>query len=132
VLRREDVVALVLLEALTPALAHPRLGGEVEDDVARLDQLDEVAAREVERDELEPVPVHGDLEVAPLVGALVVVVEAVDADHLVTVRKQGLGQVRPDEAGAAGDESSHGESTVAPPESSHQSLDTCVSGRRLC
>jgi hypothetical protein len=75
----------------------------VEHHVGLGDEIAEIAARQVERDELEALPVARVVEVAQLLCAAVVVVEAVDPDDLLPLAKQRLGQIRADETGAAGD-----------------------------
>jgi hypothetical protein len=77
----------------------------VEDGVGRGHEAAEITAGEVERDELEVVPAAREVEVAQLLAAAVVVVEAVDADHVHAVGQERFGQLRADEARAAGDES---------------------------
>ena len=65
---------------------------------------------------------------ASLLGAPVVVVEAVDADDLAAVGQQRLGQVRADEAGAAGDERPR----HAPPPQPRPSLRRARASRGTC
>src|SRR5215211_8287328 len=100
----DDVVADVRFEALAPTRAHPWLRSQVERHVTLGHELFEIAAREVDRDEVEALPASCALEVAQLVATTVVVVKAVDPDHLDPVLEQGLGEMRPDEPRAAGDE----------------------------
>ena len=76
----------------------------MEDGVGLVDEILELAAGEVDGDELEALPVAGAAQVGELVGATVVVVEAVNAEDGVAVGEQRLGELRADEAGAAGDE----------------------------
>ena len=106
-LRREDVVAHVGLEARAPARAHSGLAGEVEHRVAVARERLQVTAGEVDGDEVEPVPLPCALDVAQLLRAGVVVVEAVHPDHVPAVAEQRLGEVGTDESGAAGDEGPH-------------------------
>src|SRR4029079_10128211 len=110
---REDVVAHVGLEAASPAGAHAGLGGEVEAGVGLVDETLQTAAGESDGNELEAGPVAGAAEVGELVGAIVVVVEAVDAEDGVAVGEQRLGELRSDEAGAAGDEAARTRAATA-------------------
>ena len=61
----------------------------------------EVRVREVEPDHVQRA------RVLLLQGGVVVVGEAVDADHLVAARRERLREVRPDEAAGSRDEVSH-------------------------
>ena len=103
VLGREQVVAQVRLEARAPARPHAGLGGEVKDRVDVGDEVGELAARQVDRHEVEGIPLARALEVADLRRTAVVVVEAVDADDVDAVTQERLGQRRADESGTAGD-----------------------------
>src|SRR5206468_10349534 len=100
----EDVVANIGLEALAPTRAHSRLCRQVENDIAVGEELVQLAPRQVDRHEVELLPAPGPLQVAQLLPARVVAVEAVDADDLAAVFEQRFGQVRSDESGAAGHE----------------------------
>ena len=97
-LRGEHVPLEVGLEDVAEA-AHARLPREVEDAVEP-GEVDRVA-REVEPADLLPA------RVLLLQRDVVVVGEAVEADDVVALRAQRLGEVGADEAGRAGDEVSH-------------------------
>ena len=75
----------------------------MEDRIAVGDDVVELAPSEIERDELESVPVAERPQVAELVGPGVVVVEAIDAEHLDAVVEEDAA-MGADEPGAAGDE----------------------------
>jgi hypothetical protein len=85
----------VQLEDVAEA-AHPGLPGEVEDavDAAQVERV----AREVEPEDLEAGGV------VLLHGRVVVVVERVDPDDVVTALDERVREVRADEARGAGDE----------------------------
>ena len=76
----------------------------MEDDVGLEKQVAEVAAGEVQRDELELLPTARKIEVAELLAATIVVVEAVDADHAHAIGQKRLGELRADETCASGDQ----------------------------
>jgi len=75
----------------------------MEDAVGVSDQCVEVTRLEIE---LEHVEVSSILAL-PI--RIVVVRERIDRSDIIPSRTQGLGQVRPDEAGCAGDEASNGQ-----------------------
>jgi hypothetical protein len=107
VLGGEHVVARVELEPLAPAGPHPRLGGQVKGRVTLTDEVVQRSPRQVDGHELESVPIARDVDVAQLLGAAVVVVEAVHSEHLDAVGQQRFGEVRADEARASGHECTH-------------------------
>src|SRR5207302_8790730 len=98
-LAREQVAADVEREVAPPARADARLPGEVKDTVEPGEV--EPAVREVDPPELERP------RVLLLQGGVVVVGEAVDADDVVALAEQRLGEVRADETRRAGDDISH-------------------------
>jgi asparagine synthase (glutamine-hydrolysing) len=106
-LGRDDVIAHVTLESRSPTRPNPRLAREVENDVDFRDDLVEIAPGKINRQKHETVPIARLLQVPELLGAAVIVVEAVHAEDVVSVRQQRFGQVRSDEASTSGDESAH-------------------------
>ena len=80
-----------MLEVVTPARTDTRLPGEMEDAVRSPDQLAQRILDEVGSDDVEP---DG---VLLLQLGVVVVREGVDADDLVALRHERLGEVRADE-----------------------------------
>ena len=97
-LRGQQVPVEIGLEDV-PEAPNARLPGQVEDAVEAVD-FDRVA-REVTPDDRLPA------RVLLLQGDVVVVREAVEADDVVPLGAEGLGQVGADEAGGAGDEIAH-------------------------
>src|SRR5215208_2698479 len=107
-LGRHDVVADVTLKARPPTPAHPRFRRQVIDDIRLGHEVVELTQGQVNWHELERVPVLCLMSQVPKLGwALIVVVEAVNADDLEAIGEERLGEVRADEARAAGYECTH-------------------------
>jgi len=79
----------------------------MEDDIALGLELVQAASGQVDGYEVEVVPAACALEIAQLVSAPIVRVEAVHADDLAAVFEKRFGQVGADEPGTAGYECTH-------------------------
>src|SRR4029079_1604060 len=106
-LRRVDVVHRIDLEVLAPALAHARLRRQVEHVRDPVEQRRQIRRLDLRLGEAEALAQPVLFEVAFLDRARVVIGEAVDAHHRRAVVEERRGQVRSDEAGGAGDERLH-------------------------
>ena len=98
---------LRLVEAVGPAQAYARLAGEVPDHVDSGEEGVEVGLEQVLLDETEPRVGERIGDVRPLEGDVVVVGEAVDADHVVALRQEAVDEGASDESGGAGDDHVH-------------------------
>ena len=92
-------------------IAHSRLGGEMEDPLDPLvgigESLHGAAIGDVEALEGEIPETLEQRQPRLLQVDVVIVVEVVDADDLIAALEQGLGGVKADETGRAGDEKAH-------------------------
>ena len=101
-----------MLVPLPPARSHAWLCGQVTDQLALADEVLQAALCQVDGGELESVPVSQVPQVAELLSAAVVVVEAVDPDDLGVLIEERRCKMRADEPGAACDQDAAGTKTV--------------------
>jgi hypothetical protein len=104
-------VGLAIGVRMGDGVAHPGLGGQVHHAVEALgreQRLHPGAVGHVQALEAKARLRRQPGQPGLLERRVVVVVEVVDADHLVAARQQALGHVHADEAGRAGDQDFHG------------------------
>jgi hypothetical protein len=88
-------------------VAHPGLGGEVDDDAEAVggeEGFHLAAVGEVDAGGGEAIVCLEAFESRLLEGRVVVVVEVVEADNVVAIGEESFGKVVADETGGAGDE----------------------------
>src|SRR5260370_27769637 len=96
-LRGDDVVARVAVALVPPARPDPGLAGEVVNDVGAIQRGGEVGVHQVQLLERKIAMTPGHLQVLVLLGAPVVVGEAVDAHDFLAVGQKTLREVGADE-----------------------------------